>query len=79
MGPCLWRLGCPTGSSIIVPASGPRGVIWNLVVRASFINVCFTINWKSHEPDMFFSSLLVSWDTLPKSMGCLSGTRTVTL
>ena len=69
MGPCPWRLGCPTGSSIIVSASGPRGVIWNLVVRASYFNVSFTINSKSHEPDMICSASILTFSCGSNGMG----------
>ena len=69
MVPYLWRPGCPTGSSIIVSASGPRGVIWNLVVRASYFNVFFTINSKSHEPDMIFSASILTFSCGSNGMG----------
>ena len=34
---------------IYIYRDGPRGVIWNLVVRARYYKVFFTINVKSHE------------------------------
>ena len=65
----LARLGCPNGAPIIVPASGPRGVIWNLVVRASYFNVLFAINSKSHEPDVIFSASILTFSCGSNGMG----------
>ena len=69
MGLGVWRLGCPNGAPIIVPASGPRGVIWNLVVRASYFNVFFTINSKSHVFDMIFSASILTFSCGSNGMG----------
>ena len=59
----------PTGSSIIFLASGPRGVIWNLAVRASLVNVCFTINSKSYEPDIICSASILTFPCGSNGMG----------
>ena len=48
---------------------GPRGVIWNLVVRASFFNVFFTINSKSHVFDMIFSASILTFSCGSNGMG----------
>ena len=48
---------------------GPRGVIWNLVVRASFFNVFFTINSKYHVFDLFFSASILTFSCGSNGMG----------
>ena len=69
MGLGVWRPGCPNGAPIVVSASGPRGVIWNLVVRASYFNVFFTINSKSHVFDMIFSASILTFSCGSNGMG----------
>ena len=48
---------------------GPRGVIWNLVVRASFFHVFFFINSKSHEPDVICSASMLTFSCGSNGMG----------
>ena len=69
MGLGVRRLWCPNGAPIIVSASGPRGVIWNLVVRAGYLNVFYIINSKSHEPDMIFSASILTFSCGSNGMG----------
>ena len=63
----------PLGPSIYIYIyiymHGPRCVIWNLVVRASFKNVFVTINSKSHEPDMIFSASILTFSCGSNGMG----------
>ena len=53
----------------VVAIKEPRGVIWNFVVGAFSFNVLFTINSKSHEPDVFFSASISTVSCGSNGMG----------
>ena len=54
---------------IYIYTHGPRGVIWNFVVRASLFNVFFTINSKYHVFDMIFSASILTFSCGSNGMG----------
>ena len=54
---------------IYICIDGPRGVIWNLVVRASFWNACFTIHSKYHEFWTILSASILTFSCGSNGMG----------
>ena len=48
-------------TDIYIYTHGPRGVIRNLVVRASFQNVCFTINANYHDFGRILSASILTF------------------
>ena len=54
---------------IYIYRDGPRGVIWNLVVRASFKNVFFTMNSESHEFWTILSASILTFSCGSNGMG----------